>query len=205
VTQYKGFDVFEVEPDGPEVPGYSHRRALYRLDSQSGKLGVMDNSGISRGTVAAFDWLMDGRAEVQQYRDFLAARCGALVPVWVPSWRMDLVATAPLINPGKQLQIAPIGYGNFMFPSAARQHLAFLFRTGAKYYRKVVGVAATSTAEVLTLDTALPVALQPGDALISFLRFCRLLTDSVELAWESRDVAGVTLAFTELPREVPTI
>ncbi len=201
-TTYQGFDVLEIEPSAVSSREFTHRRSLARLDSRTGKLRARDRSGVAVVSPGGFVWLMEGRAEIQAYRDFIVARRGALVPVWVPTWNRDLEMDADLSAGNVNLSISKIGYTKFMFPTVARRHIAFLLADGTRYYRKIIGSSEASSNEVLTLDSSIS-ALVPKVTIVSFLTLCRLAADDPELAWHNRDVAEAVLDFVELPKEVP--
>jgi hypothetical protein len=200
---YQGFDVLELEPSATGERSTDYTRSIFRHDSRTGKLRVADRSGVAVVRPGGFVWLMEGRAEIQAYRDFIAARKGALVPFWVPSWQHDLVMGADLTAGNVSLLITRIGYAKFMFPTVARRHIAFLLADGTKYYRKVTAAAEGTDTETLTLDSSIGVLVPAASTMVSFLTLCRLTVDDQELTWHTRDVAEAILDFVELPQEVP--
>jgi hypothetical protein len=201
VTTYAGFDVLEAEPSFDD-PTTNYTRSLFHNDSLTGKVGVLDRSGVAVVQPRKFHWVMDGRGEIQDYRAFVAARRGASVPVWVPSWRFDfpLAADVPAASAG--LSILAIGFVKYMFVNPARRHLAVIMPDRTKYYRKVIAVADLGATETLTLDAALPAPVS-ARGMVCTLALCRLAVDDPELVWQSRNVAEATLDFVELPLEVP--
>jgi hypothetical protein len=202
MPMYQGFDVLEIEPSAVVDREFAHSRSMARLDSRTGKLRATDRSGVAVVRPGGFVWLMEGRTEIQVYRDFIAARKGALVPVWVPTWNRDLEMDADLTGLNVNLSISKIGYTKFMFPTVARRHVAFLLADGTKYYRKITGASEGPNNEVLTLDSSISVLIPKG-TMVSFLTLCRLAVDDPELTWHNRDVAEAVLDFVELPKEVP--
>jgi hypothetical protein len=201
-TVYQGFDVFEVEPSHVNDREFTHRRSMARLDSRTGKLRARDRSGVAVVRPGGFVWLLDGRTEIQTYRDFIAARRGALVPVWVPTWNRDLEMDTDLSAGNVNLSISKIGYTKFMFPTAARRHIAFLLADGTRHYRRITGASEGGSNEVLTLDSSIGVLI-PKATMVSLLTLCRLAKDEPELTWHNRDLAEAVLDFVELPKEVP--
>lgn len=201
VTVYKGFDVLEVEPSF-DAPSTKWERDLDRLDPVYGKVDVKDRSGLPVVSPMAFRWVMQTRAEIQTYRDFIAARRGCAVPVWVPSWRQDFVLATAISLGATALPVLRIAYTKYSFPIAARRFLAVIMADRTMYYRKVLTATDSGATEALNIDSGLPVQV-PASATISQLALCRLADDTPELLWQSRDVAEVTLNFTELPLEVP--
>ncbi len=200
---YQGFDVLELEPSATSERSTDYTRSVFRHDSRTGKLRVTDRSGVAVARPGGFVWLMEGRAEIQSYRDFIAARKGALVPFWVPSWQHDLLMAADLMAGNVSLLVSKIGYAKFMFPTVARRHIAFLLADGTKFYRKVTAAVEGTDTETLTFDSSIGVLVPAASTMVSFLTLCRLAVDDPELTWHTRDVAEAILDFVELPQEVP--
>lgn len=201
-VMYQGFEVLEVEPSAVQDRAHAHSRSLARLDSRTGKLRARDRSGVPVVRPGGFVWLMCSRAEIQVWRDFIAARRGALVPFWTPTWNRDLEMDADLAMGNANLSVSKIGYTKFMFPAVARRHVAFLLADGTRHYRKVTAASEGANNEVLTLDSGISV-LAPKGTMVSFLTLTRLASDEPELAWHNRDLAESVLDFVELPKETP--
>jgi hypothetical protein len=203
VPTYQGFEVLEIEPSATGERTIEYTRSIFRHDSRTGKLRAADRGGVAVVRPGGFIWLMEGRAEIQTYRDFIAARKGALVPFWVPTWQHDLQMATDLVSGNPNLSVVNIGYTKFMFPTPARRHLAFILADGTKYYRKVTAATEGTDTETLTLDSSIGVLVPAASTMVSFLTLCRLAVDDPELAWHTRDVAEAVLDFVELPQETP--
>ncbi len=201
-TTYLGFDVLEIEPEADREQSYT--RSVLRLDNKTGKMRGVDRTGVAVVEAKGFRWLMEGRAEIQAYRDFITARKGTVVPFWVPTWKHDMELVADILNTGNTLTISRMGYTKFMFAQPARRHLAiFLPGSSTPYYRKITAASEAASTETLTLDANIPVTVPKDGSMVSFLTLVRLAVDDPELAWHNRDVAEALLDFVELPREVP--
>jgi hypothetical protein len=203
VPTYQGFEVLEIEPSATGERTNDYTRSIFRHDSRTGKLRAADRGGVAVVRPGGFIWLMEGRAEIQTYRDFIAARKGALVPFWVPTWQHDLQMATDLVSGNVNLSVVNIGYTKFMFPTPARRHLAFILADGTKYYRKVTAATEGTDTETMTLDSSIGVLVPAASTMVSFLTLCRLAVDDPELAWHTRDVAEAVLDFVELPQETP--
>lgn len=203
---YQGFDVLEVEPSRPdEGVNETFTRSLQRLDSLTGKVRAVDRSGVPTVEWQPFQWFMDSRDAIQEFLDWRTARKGMLVPFWVPTWQHDLNLTQVTALGNPNVLVRNFGYTKFMFQHPARRHLAFLLSdgTGTKYYRKVVDSQESGADEQLTLDSALPVVIQPGSLMLSFFTLVRMSADDVPLTWHTKEFAEATLQFIELPKEYP--
>jgi hypothetical protein len=205
-TQYQGYDVLEVEPSFDQ-PATEYVRNLKVLDSMAGQIGVTDRAGVPVTQPKAFRWFMQSRADVDLFRQFIAARKGACVPFWVPTWRNNFPLTADIVSGTASMTIPLIQYTSRMFPINANHHIAFILaQNRTMYYRKVTAAVASSSTETLTLDSNLPATIpsQQGGALVCKLQLCRLAFDDPELLWWTvNGIAESILEFVELPFEVP--
>lgn len=199
ITTAYGYDVLEVEPDWTD-PRQTAKRLLQRVDNGMGPVLVYDRGGVSFET-HSFKWFLDGRAQVQQFRDFFDLRAGRLVPFWAPSWREDLTLVVAAAAGDSALVVKQCGYTDRMFPDAARRYLAIMTGSGNRY-RKVTSASQTTTTETLTLDSPIGIALPVGTP-ISFLTLARLSDDAHEIEWASVQFAEASLQHVELPKETP--
>jgi hypothetical protein len=200
---YMGYDVLEVEPSADQPLKRTYTRDMAVLDATGGRITSLDTTGVATVDTSPFRWMMLSRADIDAYRTFRAARCGQLVPFWVPTWRRDLLIAVDLAPESTALVIEACTYTQYCFPQPARRYLAFLFPDGSKYYRKVTAaVALDALRESLTLDAGLPVFV-PRSTRVSFLTLCRQAVDDAELVWTTTTVAEADLEFLELPQEVP--
>jgi hypothetical protein len=199
---YEGYDVLEIEPHDTGEKAFDYTRSLIRLDSRTGGVMVEDRSEVAVLRGSAFVWIMDGRAEVTEFRNWVADRKGALIPFWVPSWRHDLILSEDFAS-GVDVSIVNTGYTEHLLPHPARNRLAFILANGNKYYRFVeTAVDNLDGTETLTLDSSIAEPVPAASAMVSFLMLCRLAVDDPELIWRTRLVAEAALDFVELPQEV---
>jgi hypothetical protein len=200
VTAY-GFDVLEVEPSFDD-PSTQYTRNIFRHDPRSGKVKVVDRSGVAVVNPQRFRWVMEGRTQIQEYRDFLTARKGQCVPFWFPTWRFDLPIVSDITVGSTLLVISRIGYTKFVFGPNAREYVRLVDANGNFYYRKILTATDGTPTETLGLDATMS-TLIPATRPVSFLTLCRLATDEPELLWHNTNLAEATLDFVELPQEVP--
>ena len=200
---YRGFDVLEVEPNWRDGLESTYRRSWLRFDPGTGKVRVDDRTGIT-ALDNSFAWFMADRAAVAEFRAFVAARKGAAVPFWFPSWRSDLQLRTDAASTDTTLTIDAIGYTKYLFPQRSRRFVAFIL-SDSKIYREIVNAndPGDGVSETITIDSAPGVALPAASTLICFLFLCRLESDEVKITWHTSSVAEASLAFREIPREVP--
>lgn len=203
MTTYLSIDVLELEPDWKEGLSEEYLRSIARLDPGTGRVQVDDMGG---GPILTqpYRWFIDGRTELDTFRQFRDARRGRAVPFWMPTWKQDLVLASSAITTDTNLIIRSVGYTKFMFTNKARCHLALMKADGTKIYRKVTGANDNGNGtETLTLDSAVGTALDAATTMVCFLLLCRLGADEVVTHYHSGTAAEAEFPVTEIPREVP--
>lgn len=204
MTDYLGFYVLEVEPNWRDGREDSYRREWFRLDPGTGKVRLEDNAGVPI-PVYGFSWFMADRSAIAAFRTFVAARKGAAVPFWLPTWRQDLQLYSNAASIDTTLSIVNIGFTKHIWPNPARRFLAFILPDGTKIYRRITASADPGNGlyETITIDSAPGVALPASTTLLSFLTLCRMAEDEVTIVWQSSNAAEAELSIVELPEEVP--
>lgn len=203
MTSYLGFDVLEVDPNWNDGIQTDYSRPSLRLDPGTGRVFSEDKSGIA--TVSnGFSWFMPDRASIVAFKAFVAARRGAAVPFWFPTWRQDLQLYSDALSSDLNLNIHYIGFSKFLFPNPARRFLAFRFADGSLRYRKITAATDTGNGlfETITLDSSLGVAV-PSSTMIFFLLLCRLSEDRVVMNWQALNMGTADLVFQEVGKETP--
>ncbi len=203
LTQYKGFDVLEVAPNWKDNLSRGYKRSMVVLDSKTGGIQVDDKGG-SPIVGTELPWFAPTHANIATLRAFLDKRKGQFAPFWMPTWDQDLVLAMDAASTDTGIRIQNVSYTRFFFPSPARRYLAFIRPGQSTIYKKVMGsVANGDGTETLTLDSAIGAALSAKTTTISFLTFCRLASDDVELFWTSSDFTEAVISTAEVPRECP--
>jgi hypothetical protein len=222
MTDYLGFPVLEEKPNADAAREIVRSRNIAVLDGETGVVDWDDRAGLPVNAHRGFNWLLDGRAEVDAFRAWLATQRGRLNPLWVPSWNRDLVLLAPVSSGEDEIEIEKIGYTQNLFPFPARQHLYIPGQSVAalgwgeagwgsspwggaaagSMFRRVIAAVENANSETLTLDAPLDADLAQ-DALICFLLFSRLLEDETEIEFLTSLVAQAATDFVELPKEAP--
>ena len=206
LTMYQGIDVFEMAINRREGIDETFSRSWDRLDNDTG-LSLLEARNDRPNISASRLMLLDGRAEIEAFREWLHYRKGQLEPFFSPSENHDLDLHGAIENGNPVLSIKDIGFrfyyarnlhetpGTQAYINEARRDLAIIKRDGSgSYYRRIVaaqrgGVAGT---EVLTLDNSIGEDLNPEDVLVFFLNPVRLASDSVTLEWLTDSVVEVS-------------
>ena len=188
------------------MPGNKRPNVLHRLtdlnDTGVGRIESMTWDRASK-TGRTFLWTCANRAEVQVLKTFLGTRQGRLVPFWIPTWRRDLRLALPIASGDAGLTVENHGYTRFLFgETQARRHVALVSPMGATTLREILETRDEGSTEVLTLDAAAGSAFAT-QALVCFLVFCRLDTDTPRISYLTDSVAECALPYVELPEETP--
>lgn len=196
VAQYLALDVL-VDPllMPSETRHRSLERQLWQFDPGLGPWSILAPGEYPLQTTE-FRWRSWSKASAWALRKWLHRRAGRLLPVWIPSWRHDLVLAEPVTSDGVTLTIEDIGYRNWGITQPAKQHVALIASDNSFVCRNITAAAVGAAGqEVLTLDAA------PGTTdvvKVSYLALHRLAADKVELAWKRSGVAEVKASMVEV-------
>jgi hypothetical protein len=200
MTTYLGIEVLEASPNTREDPSDSFHRSLYVKDPGSGKRNVRARDTCPKVT-RPYIWTCQNRAEIQALKEWFSRRRGRLVPFWIPTGRQDLLLAQDVGSSDPGISIQSCGYAQFLFPSPARRHLAFIAH-GSLVYRQVLSATEMNGTDNLGLSSPLGMAF-PKNGLVSFLVLARLASDDLEMVYHTESIAEATLHYIEIPGEVP--
>lgn len=138
---------------------------------------------------------------------FLDARKGRAVPFWFPSLQWDLSLAEDALETEATLSISLVGYCEQLWgTTGARRHIA-LWPVGAPSMDCHEIISAVDPEDGLTETLGInPAAAQdwPADStVISFLKFCRLEDDLMDVSYPLPGVAEASIVVRELPLEAP--
>ncbi len=201
---YRGYPVLTQPPMWDEDLDVVYARKTVELDYATGKRAVDDHSGVTT-VIRPHRWLLRGKAEINAFRAWLAARAGRLNPFWLPSFQNDLRPTAPIVSGETAITVANCRYASGPGPVVGRRDIMIVTHTGARYYRRITAAAELSDAEEqIAIDDVLGVTLQPNEVRqIAFMRLVRLEADSIELAHVTDEIAIVSLRTRSIRDDLP--
>lgn len=187
---YRGLPVLEDKPDWiEEIDGESLHK-ISEFDYQTGG-AFTEYEGAVPVRIHQFRWVCNGRSAIDRLRRWLYARSGRLTPFWYPSQADDFTVTQPIGSTSTQITVTHTGYALFAKQQTGRKDIRIQTVAGAVYYRRIVDASEWSASEeILQIDSALGVTLQPSDIrMVSFLSLCRLNQDRIEIAWVTDQIA----------------
>jgi hypothetical protein len=201
---YRGVPVLEWRNNEATEPSDQYDRISSAADEDVGPVFYTDLPGMPFRSQSQLFTLM-GRDAHTAFRSLVYALNGRVGQVWVPSWTADAALVAAVTDTATQIQVPWMGYTQFGYLQANRRDLRIELYDGTVLYRRVTGSAESGANEVLQLDSALGVAIAPGDVRqINWLTLCALATDTVQLdhATDAEGVAQSTLTWQGLKSDV---
>lgn len=136
-------------------------------------------------------WLLDGRQQNWEFRQFLYRMAGRRSPVWIPTGASDMRVAVQADAAAGSVQVLKVGLTYVGGPQPGREH--FLARTGEGYQARRItgmGVPMLDSFERINLNANLTYALPVGTEL-SFLEIMRADGDDIELLHHA-DTEGAT-------------
>lgn len=198
---YEGYNIFDLQVNWADNPTERLARNMTVLENVTGRPLVRSHTA---GPIGALDVLftLEGRDQIKEFRSWLKSFRGRQVPVWLPTWQRDLEATQDLT--GSSITVESVGYAGWLYPHAARKHLAIIDYTRTIYPVGVTSASDNGTTETLGISPALASTLTAEHTMISFLVLARLAQDEVTMDYHGHSLVDVAMRFIEVPREVPT-
>ena len=187
---YQGYPVLTGQTNWNTALDTTWNRSLEEVDFAIGRQTAFDLSGVV--TVERdHNWTLGDRAQVDTFRQWTAARAGCLAPFWLPSLQND-VQLITAVSPGATYLIVR-NDGQTLLDGTGRRDLLLQPVPGVYYFSRIMNAVLLESGDIrLNLDTPLPGPVG-RDALVAYMRLCRLATDTVELAYHTESVATAQL------------
>lgn len=191
LTQFMDHPVLETDPNEADQLTYGYNRKMTILDNQFGLPELFD---VAPFVNQAYSWFAKGRQAHSKVRALFYTLQGRRVPLWISSVFADFELLSDVAADATVMDVKRCGYTDAGGPFKNREYIAIQLYSGIKRYRKITAAAliGDGSRERLSFDEALGLDITPADVhRISFLSFCRLDQDSVELTHHT-DTKGLT-------------
>ena len=194
-TTYKSYEVFPVAlwPNNwSELRDYDITRQREDVDHELGSFApTTDTDAASE----AFSWriILDTKQKQAEFLGWFYARAGSLNYLWVPTMQRDFDVVSAVSD---DLTVAGHNYFDNFSGSEFRRDLAFVYNDNSMVFRRIESVSLDGANEVLDLDTSVPTLTNLRS--VSYLLFCRLDNDTIEIARETDTKSRVSWMFREI-------
>jgi hypothetical protein len=139
------------------------------------------------------------QADKATFFGWLATRQGQATPLWIVSHEQDF---QPVSKSGSTLTIQSIGYALHYNVHSARRDVCFVMNDSTLTCLRITAAEDLGDGtERLTFDGSVPTLADVNR--VSWLKYCRLLGDEIEIEWHRAGTRGdtileCTLGFREL-------
>lgn len=204
--EYIGEEVLARSTEASEDLDFGYTQTWSQIDFQSGVVGIDSGAQGYPNLVVPYNQIFASRTEIMEFLGFLDRRGGQRAPFWFPSYEHDFVPVA--IDPGLPgtIDYEATGYTSLVGVIPGRRDVMVLFEregtiheAGDRIYRRLSSASEVSASvERIGLNTS---TFSVGDVdkiRISFMRYCRLFADTVELYWLTNCYAKTSLKFVEM-------
>lgn len=198
MTVYKGYDIFNFEPNWVDMPLHEFNRPseLMRFLGLSYAQSYYDETALR----FRFSFLEMTKSLIRQINDFFDGKLGRLQGFWIPSWQADIVVTEPFDAAANLLNIQDIKYEEYwLCNEVTGRHIFMMFPDREYVCKKIIGVPSST---MITLDSTVGKACSASDLsalLVSFLYFMRFDQDEIETKYASPEVGEMQLSFKTIP------
>jgi hypothetical protein len=167
-----------------------------RVNTLDNKTGAFEQFSGDTGTARSIPvrLLYRDRSGMAQFFGWLATRQGQSTPLWIPSYENDLQAVS---KSGSTLTIQSIGYSQHYNLHSARRDVCFIKNDSTLVCRRITAAEDNGDGtETLTFDASVPTLADVNR--VSWLKYCRLQSDEIEIEWHRASASGRTLLETTI-------
>lgn len=194
--EYFDYEVFDpatwCSSDWTELRDYSVTRTRSETDFEVGGFTI-DSDSIAAGESFTYRTTLETKQKQAELLGWFYARAGSLNYLWVATMQRDFeivdVDSADLTVEGHNY------FENFA-GSEFRRDLAFVYNDNTMVLRRIDGVSPDGVNEILELSAAVPTLTNLRS--LSYLLFCRLDNDTLEIAHVTDTKARFTWRFREI-------
>lgn len=192
-TAYRGTPVMDWRGDESTDPTDEYDHVSGNVDNGTGPIWYYDIPA-QPFRVQAQQFLLSGRVDHSRFRALAYQLAGRVAQCWVPDWQSSVRMSAPITASGVNLTVAWQGYTLCDYQQGNRRDLRIELNDGTALYRRITGSAESGDNEVLQIDGALGVAVDPSAVRqINLMSVCAAANDTVQIQHQT-DADGVATA-----------
>jgi len=181
-TAYKGLPVITEATAVDPTQSKSSDADAYLQDYKTGDFDFFSDSDFNIG-IQSHLFYKDTKAACWDFRKFIHSLLGQQRTFYVPTHKEDMVLAEGFGAADTDFTIENIGLADNMGVNDLRTDIAFIFPDGTQLYREVTGLVKSGAVEIVSIDSDLDIAVEPGDCVISWLDKLRLAGDEIEFVW----------------------
>lgn len=203
-TVYRGLNVMDWRGDESEDPTDQYNRFSGSVDNSTAPAWLYDLPG-QPFRVQSQRFLLNGRSDHAKFRALLYQLAGQVAQCWVPDWQASLSLVAPIASTDAQITIAWQGYAQFDSEQTNRRDLRIELVDGTALYRRITSSAESGDNEVLQLDGAVGIAVDPtAIRQVNFMSVCAQASDAVQWkhATDDHGTNAVNLTWQVLSNDI---
>lgn len=193
---YKSHEVFDPATwqsnDWSELRNYEVSRVLEDVDFELGAFSVEADS-LAANESFSCRMSLEGKDKHAALLGWFYARGGSLNYLWVPTMQRDFATVSAL---SANLTVEGHNYFENFAGSEFRRDLAFVYNDNTIQFRRIDAVSLSGANEVLALSTGVPTLTNLRS--VSYLLFCRLDSDTLEVARITDTKARFAWRFKEM-------
>jgi len=193
-TTYKGLPVLTEATAVDPTQSKSSDGDASLQDYETGDYDYFSDSDFNIG-IQSHLFYKDTKADCWDFRKFIHSLLGQQGTFYVPTHKEDMVLAVGFGASDTSFNISYIGLAENMGLNDLRTDIAFIFPDGTQLYREVTGIVKAGAVEIISIDSDLDIAVEPGDCVISWLDKLRLAGDEIEFVWHG---AGELVCDTQL-------
>lgn len=210
-TQYLSRDTFEfpnvpTHTEASEDLDFSYEHTFPIIDAQTGAVALDTGARSKPYTLVPYAQKFPNRTQISEWLGFLELRQGRRVPFWMPSWEKDFQPVSIANGALGSITYTANGYADWIDGTDGRKDIAIIYLQNGQVYtaghhQRVRITAAVNNGDgTETISCPLNFVYDDDKTKIrvSFLRFCRLESDAVEIAWKTSCIAFSRIQLREL-------
>lgn len=189
--------------------GYEH--PLTVIDEQTGVVALDTGARDKPYLLIPYAQKFGTRQQLSEWLGFLDRRQGRRIPFWISSWENDFVPVSLGTGINGNIDYRANGYASLIGVVQGRRDIAihilrqsFFYNPGDQVNKRIASVSDIGGGlERLTLSTTDFASGDVDKIKVSFLRYCRLEADTVEIAWKSSCVSQTRVTLRETINDAP--
>jgi hypothetical protein len=195
-TLYLDEPVLENWPDERDVLDYRFERSAFVVDNGYSIPFVKDEA--ERAFVTeAYNWFLNGRAAVSDFRDMLYRLKGRQASRWIPTFAQDARLALDAALGAGSIFVNECGLSRVGGPFSGREHIRIEKTDGTASHHQITGIGLVAGGtEQWNITPVLPSGLTPATVKrISFMDKGRLESDRIEILHHTNRLATVRSSF----------